>query len=505
MFRLEKIYEDLLNIDGRTYSKGEVDTAKYLYNRFLELDYFKEHPCHLKLIATDEDEFVRFNQVAMIEKGESKEAVVLINTMDEPALSQTISTSDIENLKGALATSVVLAERLSKKMQEGRFLIYNICDRYGSHKGMEAAVRHMEALTEEGIRIRAVITTHDFLTRGDRYVYFGAQALLRPAIFVAGKAVRQAVFHKGLDPAYLLSTIVRDLTLNSPLMERMQGEVSEPIYVNRLIVPGGTEFTTSPWGYAAFTTSSLTRSPLDYMRDLKDIVKQSYQKAMDELNTKYATYCLKRNVDFSAMETVQKVYTWDEYLNELVTVHGNSILSNLRNKKQEIQQRNPELPDSALRLQLVQYLYDTFKLADEPIVILYFEDFPYHRVDITGMDQDQRDLMMAFTSAINRVDPKIKRRFFYPEMSYHSYVCATDDMRDLKESLKCIPQAEDRFLERIRLTNALSIPTVNVGGATVIRDGDYGFDKEYQMEIIPKLIEEAVLKLLNKEDDREDT
>ena len=70
MLEVKKIFEELLNIDALTYDRGEVDIAKALYNIYLGLDYFKDHPENVKLLATDEDEFVRFNQMAMVQKGD---------------------------------------------------------------------------------------------------------------------------------------------------------------------------------------------------------------------------------------------------------------------------------------------------------------------------------------------------------------------------------------------------------------------------------------------------
>lgn len=483
-------------IDARTYSKGEVDMAKELYHLMMDIPYFREHPTQLKLIATEEEEFVRFTQMAILEKGTSKEAVLILGTLDEPALSQKVRESDLQNAKGALAASVRVMERLSETLDDGCVVLMNVCDRYGGGLGMEAGLQKIREMQEAGYTFRAALTTHDTLSRGEHAVFFGSQACLRPAVYIAGKQVRTPAFSQGLDPAYILSTVVRDLTLNAPMMEKSQSEVSEPIYVNRMIVPGGTEFTTAGWGYASFTTSSLSRSPVEYIRDLKEHVCASFAKAMDELNTKYAAYCLKQNHAFAPIDVKRKVYTWDEYLNELVTVRGYAMQSAIRSKKDDILRRDPDLSGEELRLRLVHYIYEEFRLADEPIVILYFEDLPMHRVDVTGTTAQQQNLMLAVTAAVYEVDPSIRRRFFYPEMSYHAYLSSSDDTRDLKEALKFIPEPEETWTDRIRMSDALGIPAANMGGTTMLVDGRYIFDRTYQLETVPKLMESAIRRIL---------
>lgn len=496
MLDINRIFKELLSIDALTYEKGEVDIAKTLYNMYLELDYFKENPNNVKLMATDEDEFVRFNQISIIEKGESKDVVLLINTIDEPQLSGKYSQSDVKIIKATLAATIAVADELSKIVQDGKVIILNLCDRYGKNKGIESAVKYLLELKDEGHTFKAAITTHNMLTNGEESIFFGAQAIIKPAIFVAGKTVRTPLYSEGLDPSYMLSTFARDLTLNSVLMDNYQNEVSEPIYVNRFIVPGGTEVQSSAWGYTSFMTSTVNQDLKAYMDNLKCIVKNSYQKAIEELNTKYANYCLKRNIPFSPLNTQPKVYTWDEYLNEVVTVRGNSVLSSLRNEVEEKLKRNPDLPISELRLRLVKGIYDNQKLADEPMIIIYFEEAPSQRVEITGTNDLQTNLMMAFTSAINNVNPSIKRRFFYPDMSYHSYLNLSEDYRDLKESLKFIPEANKEEYNKINYAAILSIPTINVGGINKIVDGEFTFDEEYHFKTLPQLLVEGIRRLL---------
>lgn len=495
MLEVKKIFEELLNIDALTYDRGEVDIAKALYNIYLGLDYFKDHPENVKLLATDEDEFVRFNQMAMVQKGDSKDVVLIINTIDEPQLTGKYSKSDVKIIKSTLASNVVVLDELSKTDFDGNVMILNICDRYGNNKGMESAVKYIMSMKEECYNFKAAITTHSFLTNGEEAIFFGAQAIIKPAIFVAGKTVRTLLFDEGLDPSYMLSTFARDLTLNSVLMDNYQNEVSEPIYVNRFIVPGGTEVQSSAWGYTSFMTSTVNQDLKAYMNNLKNLVINSYNKAIAELNTKYASYCLKRNIPFSPLKIRPKVYTWDEYLNEIITVRGNSVLSSLRNDVEDKINRSPDLPLSELRLQLVKNVYDKHKLADEPIIIIYFEEAPSQRVDITGTNTLQRDLMLSFTSAINTVKPTIKRRFFYPDMSYHSYLNLSEDYRDLKESLKFIPMARPEEYHRINNAAKLSIPTINVGGINKIQDGKFTFDEKYHFETYPALMIEGIKRL----------
>lgn len=500
MLSVEKIYQKLLAEDAITYTKGEVDAAKMLYNLFMEIPYFSENPQNVKLISTEEETILRFNQVSILEKGDSMNSVLIINTIDEPALFEKISKVDIMAMKATTASLFKTMENLSNELENGKVVLINVCDRYGEHTGIRTAAKYVKELKDKGYQFKALFQTSLSLSSGEESVFFGSQAILRPSLFLAGKMARTTAFYDGCDPGYILSTIVRDITLNSELMDRYQNEVSEPFYVNKMIVPGGTEFQSSAFGYVSFTTTSVSHSILGFMDEFKRIVTESLHKAIEEVNVKYAKYCLQRNIKFVPLKNVPTVYTWDEYLNEVVTVRGNAIISSLNSKIKKIEMREEDVNIGELRLRTVKYLYDNFKTANEPVLILYLEEYPFHRVDTTGTNDKERELMLTVTSAINKIDPKIKRRFFFPEMSYSSFFDFTEDYRELKEATSLVPGDNKEQIKTIEIARELAIPSVNMGAITKLVDGEYVFDDEYHFETLPKLMTESILRLLNNGD-----
>lgn len=499
MFNIENIYQKLLEMDAITYTKGEVDMAKLLYNLFMELPYFKENPQNLKLVSTDEKSILRFNQVSILEKGESKDAVLIVNTIDEPALSEKLSRLDIMSMKATTAALFKMMEDLSEKLKEGKVVLINVCDRYGEHEGIKKASKFVKELKDEGYNFKALFQTSLYLSNGEESVFFGSQAILRPTIFFAGKMARTTAFYDGIDPGYILSTIVRDITLNSELMDIYQNEVSEPIYVNRLLVPGGTEFQSAAFGYVSFTTTSVSHSIVGFMKEFKRVLTESLKKSIDEINTKYAKYCLKRDIKFTPMKNMPKIYTWDEYLNEVATVRGEVVNASLKNKFKTMENREDDVNPSEIRLRMVRYLYDNFRTANEPVLILYLEEFPFHRVDITGTSDAQRDLMLAVTSAINAVDPTIKRRFFFPEVSYSSFFDFTEEYRDLKAATELVPGDKKEHVDMLDISKELGIPSVTMGAMTKLINGEYVFDEDYHFKKLPKLMLESILRLLDGE------
>lgn len=497
MFDVEKIYKDILSQDAITYTKGEVDMAKLLYNTFMEMDYYKENPQNLKLIPTDEKTILRFNQVSILEKGESKDAVLIVNTIDEPALSEKLSRLDIMSMKATTASLFKTMENLSNELKSGVVVLVNVCDRYGEHEGIKSISKFILDLKNQGYNFKALFQTSLYLTNGEEAVFFGSQAILRPSIFFAGKMARTTAFYDGIDPGYILSTIVRDITLNSELMDIYQNEVSEPIYVNRMLVPGGTEFQSSQFGYVSFTTTSVSHSIVGFMREFKRVLSESLKKSIDEINIKYAKYCLKRGIKFIPVKNMPKIYTWDQYLNEVSTVRGEIVKASLSNKFKNFCSREDDMNLSEIRLRMVRYLYDNFKTANEPVLILYLEEFPFHRVDITGTTDEQRDLMLAVASAINEIDPKIKRRFFFPEVSYSSFFDFTEDYRDLKSSTEFIPGEPKDHIKALDISRELSIPSVTMGAMTKLIDGEYIFDEDYHFRKLPSLMTESIKRLLS--------
>lgn len=489
------LFHELSEIDARTFTRGEVDIAKKLYNSFLEIDYLKDFPLNNKLVATDEEDLVRFNHMALLEKG-GKDLVVLVNVLDDPPISPKFDNCDIFNTKAMLFNSKVIFNELSKTLNNGNFLVINICDRFGHNLGIEKAVNTLIEFLDRDYSIKALITTNDYTTLSGNAVFFGCQGIYRPAVFVGGKIVRTSELYKGLDPAGVLSSIIRSLTLNISCMDTLQNEISEPIYVSKLLVPGGNELSTQEWGYASFVTSSVTRNPSDYLLDFKNYVEKSYNLYLNEMNSKISSYLYKRKVDFKENELTPKVYTWSEYLNELITIRGNTVLTAINNRINQILNNNSDISEDELRLLAVRYVYDNFKISDKPVIIVYYDALPENRVDITGKTDAERELMTSVTRALNLVDSSIKKRFFYPEQSFQSYFNISDEFRDLKNLIKDLPYARKSYEDRIRNAEKLNIPTVNIGGVFGVDCCD--IDKDYLFEKIPNIIIKTIEKLLEE-------
>ena len=80
---------------------------------------------------------------------------------------------------------------------------------------------------------------------------------------------------------------------------------------------------------------------------------------------------MKRDIKFTPMKNMPKIYTWDEYLNEVATVRGEVVNASMKNKFKVMENREDDVNPSEIRLRMVRYLYDNFRTANEPVLILY--------------------------------------------------------------------------------------------------------------------------------------
>ncbi len=81
---VKQLTRKLVKIPSVVKTSGEIDCAKWIYNSYSELEYFKDNPELLLLQQTINDEIERYNTIAMVKgtKGNSNKTVILMGHLD---------------------------------------------------------------------------------------------------------------------------------------------------------------------------------------------------------------------------------------------------------------------------------------------------------------------------------------------------------------------------------------------------------------------------------------
>ncbi|HCO18119.1 MAG TPA: peptidase M20, partial [Tissierellales bacterium] len=177
---VKDLTKELVRIPSIVKTSGESDVARWIYNYYLGLEYFKQYPEHVVLQETINDEIERHNAIAMVRgtKGDSNRTIVLMGHLDTvgvddfgvnreaafdpdklPEVLKSLNVSeevmkDIESgeymfgrgaldMKGGVAGHMYMIEYFSKHPEElnGNLIAIAECDEEDNSHGIISALK----------------------------------------------------------------------------------------------------------------------------------------------------------------------------------------------------------------------------------------------------------------------------------------------------------------------------------------------------------------------------
>lgn len=271
---VKRITEEMVAIPSiNKEPEGETKVAKYVYDYYMSLDYFRENPERVKMFKTKNDFVDRHSTYAYVKgtKGNSGRTVILIGHIDTVGvddfgtireyafkcrelpekLKETFKLSrevidDIESgeymfgrgaldMKSGVAGHMYLVKYFSEHPEEldGNIIAIAECDEEDNSKGIITALDELvELKKKEGFEYIACINA-DYSTNyspGDenRYIYYGSIGKLLPCFAAFGKEAHVGQAFSAFDPNLLIAEITRKMSLNTDLCDIAQGEVAIP-------------------------------------------------------------------------------------------------------------------------------------------------------------------------------------------------------------------------------------------------------------------------------------
>ena len=350
---------------------GESAVARYIQDFYMSLPYFQAHPEQVKCFQTKNDFVVRHSTLAYVKgtKGNSNRTVILIGHIDTvgvddfgtireyafrceelPAkLRETFVLpqeviDDIESgeylfgrgaldMKSGVAGHMYLIQYFSEHPEEldGNLLAIGECDEEDNSKGIITALDLLEELKEKEHFEYVACINADYSTNyapGDenRYIYYGSIGKLLPCFAVFGKEAHVGQAFSALDPNLVLANITRKMSLNTDLCDIAQGEVAiPPISLKQMDTKGPYTVQTAltAFGYYNFFTHGW--SPSIVLEKSKQMAVEAFDETVEYLNAQYKRFCELSKVDFYQLPWKTRVYTWNEFYNELAAVHGEAF------------------------------------------------------------------------------------------------------------------------------------------------------------------------------------
>lgn len=408
---------------------GESAVARYIQDFYMSLPYFQAHPEQVKCFQTKNDFVVRHSTLAYVKgtKGNSNRTVILIGHIDTvgvddfgtireyafrceelPAkLRETFVLpqeviDDIESgeylfgrgaldMKSGVAGHMYLIQYFSEHPEEldGNLLAIGECDEEDNSKGIITALDLLEELKEKEHFEYVACINADYSTNyapGDenRYIYYGSIGKLLPCFAVFGKEAHVGQAFSALDPNLVLANITRKMSLNTDLCDIAQGEVAiPPISLKQMDTKGPYTVQTAltAFGYYNFFTHGW--SPSIVLEKSKQMAVEAFDETVEYLNAQYKRFCELSKVDFHQLPWKTRVYTWNEFYNELAAVHGEAFKKAIHEFTVKLHEDDPELDLRLFGLRVVQ---EAWKWSEDksPAVVVFFGSIFSARIEMTG-------------------------------------------------------------------------------------------------------------------------
>ena len=525
---------------------GESEVAKYIFDYYMNLPYFREHPDRVKLFKTKNDFVDRHSTYAYVKgtKGTSGKTVILIGHLDTvgvddfgtikeyafrteelPAkLRETFDLpkevlDDMESgeymfgrgaldMKSGVAGHMYIIKYFSEHPEEldGNIIAIAECDEEDNSKGIITALDELVDLKEkEGFEYLACINA-DYSTNynpGDenRYIYYGSIGKLLPCFVAFGKEAHVGQAFSALDPNLLIAEITRNMSLNTDLCDIAQGEVAiPPISLKQTDTKVGYTVQTALTAFSYFNFFTHGMNPEEVLLKCKEVAEKSYDNVIEYLNEQYRRFCELSNVEFHSLPWKKRVYTWDEFYNELKATYGDAFTDCIAEYTKKLHEEEPELDMRMFNLRVCE---EAWKWCEDksPAVILFFGSVYSARIEMTRKTEKERMLLDAVEGAVDAVrgesGREIKTRMFYPYISDSSFMAVCDPLSSVKAIETNMPCWGVKYYHDAEKILNINVPVVNIG--TFGRDGHMlteRVDMRHTFQNVPNITYETIRTLL---------
>lgn len=527
--------------------KGETAVAQYIYDYYMGLDYFKEHPERVKMFQTKNDFVERHSTYAYVKgtKGDSGRTVILIGHLDTVGvddfgtireyafkceelpekLKETFKLSDevladIESgeymfgrgaldMKSGVAGHMYLIKYFSEHPEEldGNIIAIAECDEEDNSKGIITALDELVELKKtEGFNYMACINA-DYSTNyspGDenRYIYYGSIGKLLPCFVAFGKEAHVGQAFSALDPNLLIAEITKKMSLNTNLCDIAQGEVAiPPVSLKQMDTKGPYTVQTALTAFSYYNFFTHGWDPAQVLAKSREVAVEAFDEVVDYLQGQYKKFCQLSNVPYVPLPWKTRVYTWKEFYDYLAEIHGEPFEKAMKEFTEKLHKDDPELD---LRLFGLRVAEEAWKWCEDksPAVILFFGSVFSARIEMTRKTDKEVALLDSVEAAVDKIRPEaqrqIKTRMFYPYISDSSFMAVCDDTLAVQALKDNMPQYGVKYTHDIDKIMEINVPVVNIG--TFGRDGHMlteRVDMRQTFQNVPNITYETIKGMLD--------
>ena len=540
--KIESLTLELAGIRGVVGSKEENNVVERVYEKFMEMDYFKQHPEKVKYVPIKNDPLERNSVMALVKgkKGNSAKTLILIGHTDTVGTSdygslEEYATKPLElaekfkeislpaeaakdlesgeylfgrgvfDMKCGVATLMTIMESISVDVEnfEGNLIFAGVCDEEGNSGGMLSVVPELVRLQEkEGFEYLAVLDTDYSAPRYDgdntRYIYIGTVGKLMPSFYIVGSEAHSGDPFKGLDPNHISSAIVEEIDFNTKYCDEAEGEVTvPPISLRQQDLKIEYSVQTAKTSYLYFNFGTHSSTPDQMLAKVIDGANLAFQRVIDSLNVEYEKYCAANGFPYDKLPWRPRVISYAE-LYEQVKKEKGAELDKVIDKLSKKLLADKSIDERVFALKLVETIHNMWSDKD-PVVVVYYSPPYYPHIYVKDETPLEKKLLEAVREVIAETDSDydIEMKMFYPYISDLSYAAAPREKNAVDSLKNNMPGFGTKYSLPIEEIQKLNLPVVNIGpfGKDAHKFTER-LEKDYSFRVAPKLVYETIMKLL---------
>ncbi|WP_066069212.1 M20/M25/M40 family metallo-hydrolase [Neobacillus soli] len=539
-----KLTNELVEVESVVNTIGEIDMANSLYQLIGSLPYFQKNPSYVIKSVTEHDEIERYNVLALV-KGTreiSNKTVILMGHMDTVGIEdygklkekacfpnelvKALSNESLPNLvkehldsgewhfgrgvldmKSGVASHLYLLKYYSEHPEQlaGNLVLLAECDEEDSSHGVLSALGDFKRWRDEHQLDYLALINSDFVAPrfvGDpnRYIYKGTVGKLLPSFFITGSETHAGSCFEGLDPNFLAAELTRQISYNPDLCDESLGETTvPPVSLKQTDFKPTYTIQTALSAYVYFNFFIHSWSPRDVLIKLKDQAELAYSRALSTLEMRHRKYCEQSGQPFSKLPWKTRVIIYEDMQKLLVDQHGEAFSEHMDHFKAKLL-LDKTLDTRMFAARVVEEEWNWMK-DKSPAIILFYSSLYSPRIEMTGKNEREQNLLMALDGAVEAVQPHypypIVTRNFFPYVCDMSCIALSDNEEGIRAVTENNPGWGTKHYVNYEAIRDINVPVVNIG--------PYGYDAhnryermeiQYSAEMVPNLTNEVILRLL---------
>ncbi|HOO63607.1 MAG TPA: M20/M25/M40 family metallo-hydrolase [Synergistaceae bacterium] len=514
--------------------------ARFLYDWFGKLPYFREHPEDLRLLPVEGDPLERHIVFALVRaSNKTAKTVLLTGHMDvvntdvygplkETAFQAEACTEAMKNqplseearkdldsgewlfgrgvsdMKSGVASASLLLARASENPEElaANVGIFFVPDEENNSLGMLGAVRHLVRFQEqEGLEYVGCINTEPVFSRTLETLptlYTGSIGKINPFFFCLGRETHVGEYYEGVSAGALISSINLLLDGNIAFSDIYKGQRYSPYGCHKIRdIRNDYSSTIAAKAMAYYGHLPIFKQPGEILEELRSCARHGLDNAMERLQSWRTDFWKSRNAPVPPREKDQ-VLSFEELRQIFLEEQGEE---GLRKMGHFLDSGPSEWDERDRALGLTEYMLDECALEGPLVVFGFLPPFYPPRINEGKTPGDQAILDMAEKVRVKakELGTELLQADLFEGVCDLSYCGFSQGMEELRILEKNTPAWGAPYRLPSEELVKLNIPICNLG--PVGKDAHKRTERvhlPFLTEILPHLLQEAVDSLSGK-------